>query len=227
MKKILLYPLLIIGVLSIGLFFAAYSRTIGKTSVEIRFRINEQLVFESDFGESPSFAIWFEDMKDGTLHTVYATRRAALGDWEGKAEVPTALPVWMDLRKSEGSDQPNDAFTGATPVPGFFVCRAIVEPASSWRIWLEVNLAGDFNDYFPEDEFSSGQPALVYSTEISANPGTFSGMKLMGMSILDDRNRPEIRSPEGITTAGRVLEELEIRIQRPKPKIINKSSIKL
>ena len=35
------------------------------------------------------------------VQTVFVTKRAALGDWEGKASVPVALPKWFEVYKSE------------------------------------------------------------------------------------------------------------------------------
>ncbi len=59
-KKILLFisaAILVAG----GLVIYAFARTMNKTELEFRIHINEKLVRESTFGESPTFAIWLED----------------------------------------------------------------------------------------------------------------------------------------------------------------------
>ena len=71
------------------------------------------------------------------------------------------------------------AITGATPKSDYFSIRVEVEPGTEWICWIEMNLAGDFNDAFPEidlktlreDEFSNGQPALIFRADIKAVEG--------------------------------------------------------
>ena len=70
------------------------------------------------------------------------------------------------------------AITGATPKADYFSLRIEVEPGSEWICWMEMNLAGDFNDAFPEvdlktlreDEFN-GQPALLFRADVKASEG--------------------------------------------------------
>ena len=112
---------------------------------------------QSAFGESPTFAIWLEDPHKGLMHTAYVTRRAGVGDWEGKREVPVALPLWFEINKAEKQRKSRDAemvldamfITGATPMPGYFRTRVRVKPGSKWICWIEVNLAGDYNNAYP------------------------------------------------------------------------------
>jgi hypothetical protein len=91
------------GVLAIAttLVVYAFARTMNKTELEFLIHIKEELVQQSVFGESPTFAIWLEDPRSGKTYTVYATRRVATGDWEGKKDVPVALPVWSEINKAE------------------------------------------------------------------------------------------------------------------------------
>lgn len=227
--------LLAIGaVVSGGLVLFAFSRTWNKTDIVFRIHINEKLVRESAFGESPTFAIWLEEKGTQRIHTVFVTSRAGLGDWEGKTSVPVAIPQWFSMHDREqqaaGVDEVTDemAITGATPKPGYFTTRVRVPPGSQWICWVEVNLAGDFNDTFKEfdvekqisDEYKTGQPALLYMGEIEARIGEEVKPVAVGMSIVDSTNRVQIRPLDGITTASAIFDEMGILVAKPKPRII-------
>jgi hypothetical protein len=124
--------------------------------------INEQLVLESVFGESPTFAIWLED------------------------------------------------------------------PETKWICWIEVNLAGDFNDTYKEydevaqvsDEYKTGQPALLYKAELTAEEGNQVVPDVAGMCILVPEKGVMIQPLKGITTATGIFDEINIMVVRPKPRII-------
>ncbi len=138
------------------------------------------------------------------------TSRAGLGDWEGKAAVPVALPKWFEINKTEkqamqnsGSDEtPQLAITGATPKPGYFDTRVRIAPGSRWICWIEVNLAGDYNENYPEydevrktsDEFKTGQPALLYKAEIEAVTGNSVKPEINGIILLDSAGKAIIES---------------------------------
>src|SRR5690606_25312506 len=98
------------------------ARTWGKTEIEFRIHINEELVLESVYGESPTFAIWIQNPETSETKTIFITNRAGIDDWEGKVDVPTALPAWDSVTKkgkqNEESGMEVDAVTGATPLPG-------------------------------------------------------------------------------------------------------------
>ena len=235
MRKILISLVLFVVVAGAFILFA-YRGTWGKTDIEFRIHINEQLILESAYGEPPTFAIWLEDPKSGTRQTVFATRRAAEGDWEGKAEVPVALPLWYDIYKIENAtdeipnyeDPAPVAITGATPKPGYFTTRARVDAGSQWICWIEVNLSGDYNEYFQEydpvkqieDEFGSGQPAIVYRGEISGVVGNVTVPEIAGISIQDTPDGEIIQPLVGVTTARNIFDEISIVAVKPNPKII-------
>ena len=235
MKKILMVFILLALVAGAVVLFA-YRGTWGRTDIEFRIHINEQLIRESTFGESPTFAIWLEDPLSGIRQTVFATRRAAEGDWEGKAEVPVALPLWYEIYKIEHEidDIPNyknpapAAITGATPKPGYFTTRARVNTGSNWICWIEVNLSGDYNDYFQEydpirqkeDVYGTGQPAIVYRAEINGVEGNVTVPEIAGMSIQNSPEGKIIQPLVGITTARNIFDEISIVTVKPNPKII-------
>jgi hypothetical protein len=120
-----------------------------------------------------------------------------------------------------------DAVSGATPRPGYFTTRVNVKPGSKWVCWIEMNLSGDFNEYYKEydevkktiDEYGSGQPALVFKAIVEAVEGNTVVPKVIGMSVLE--NDGEILQPlKGITTALDVFDEVTIAVVRPKPRIV-------
>jgi len=243
MKSILKWALISAGIIIGGLVLLAFSRTWNKTELEFLIHINEELVQQSVFGESPTFAIWLENPDNGRTYTAYATRRIATGDWEGKADVPVALPLWSEINKAEKKDRSSDAGTasdeiissGATPLPGYFRTRVRVKPRSKWICCIEYNLSGDFNEAYPEfnpetkieDEYSSGQPALLYKSEIGAVKDRVFIPELTGMCVFDTEGKVLVVPLQGITTALEVLDEISISVVKPKPRIINKPILKI
>jgi len=212
-------------------------RTLNRTIIQFDIQQNQEVIYLSTYAEPPQFAIWIENIQTGHLQTVFVTYRVSTGDWEGKADVPVALPKWYDLfRGSDGSKDSRDdvaAITGATPQEDYFSIRAEVRPGSVWRCWIEVNLAGDYNDAFPEfdpvtlteDEYGRGQPAMLYSTEITAEEGLVFTPELVSQSLWEEGiNRVEPVS-EGVTTARDIFKDIKISVIRPKPMLINKYKI--
>jgi hypothetical protein len=217
------------------------ARTWGRTMIQIDIHQNKKVIYLSNFAEPPQFAIWLENPATKELKTVFVTHRVAKGDWEGKANVPVALPQWFKLFKdikksSEGSVQSKRSYmaiSGATPKGDYFSLRVEVEPGSEWICWIEMNLAGDFNDAFPEidvktlreDEFSNGQPALIFRSDIKA----VEGMKFIPSIISQSTWNKGVVTIEpvsdGITTAKNVFDDIQISIIKPKPKLIDKTSI--
>ena len=90
----LLLVLLIAGVVII--------RTWGRTIIQVDIHQNKKLIHLSTFAEPPQFAIWLENPETRELKTVFVTHRVAIGDWEGKANVPVALPQWFKLFRGNG-----------------------------------------------------------------------------------------------------------------------------
>ena len=243
MKNIIKWGLISAVVIIGGLVLFAYARTWNKTELEFLVHINEELVQQSVYGESPTFAIWLEDPANGQTYTAYATRRVATGDWEGKMDVPEALPLWSEINRAEKqnrSDAAGEAVdeiitSGATPLPGYFRTRVRVKPGSKWICWIEYNLSGDYNDtymeYNPEtheeDEWGTGQPALLLKARIEAVKDQVAVPEISGMCVFDPLGEVKIEPPSGITTAVDVLDEVSITVVKPKPRIINKPILKI
>lgn len=224
-------------IIVISLVAFAWLRTINKTELEFIIRLDPTLIQVSTYGEPPTFAIWVENSR-GDLANVYVTRRAYTGDWEGKPDVPVALPYWFSLNRSgKLSMKDRDAFlktdavTGATPKEDLFIAKVMVPPDSTYECWIEMNLAGDFNQYYKEmdpekmkaDEFANGQPALVYHGTIKAVPGNSIEPGLYGMTLIPDSVENIIQPVKGITTADKVFNSIRVEVVRPKPYLIRKS----
>lgn len=229
----LLVVLIIAGILII--------RTWGRTLVQIDIHQNKKIIHLSNFAEPPQFAIWLENPSTKELKTVFVTHRVAKGDWEGKANVPVALPQWFKLFRGDKKpgestvqDKRSDlAITGATPKGDYFSVRVEVPPGSEWICWIEMNLAGDFNDAFPEidmetlreDEFSNGQPALIFKADIKAVEGSKFTPVIISQSTWNKGVASIEPVSDGITSAKSVFDEIQITVIKPKPKLIDKTHV--
>lgn len=158
----------------------------------------ERSVYErSDYGEPPQFAIWLESKSTGEIRTVFVTYRTATGDFEGKAECPVSLPVWIGaFRKETGrTDLPfprnpaPDAVTGATPKKKNFKVSVQIPKESEWYYYVEMNVSADYTYVFSAvqndgaiDSQGNGQPSIIYKGEISGTSGKRSTPVLTGRS---------------------------------------------
>jgi hypothetical protein len=219
----------------------AISRTWGRTVIQFDIHQDKKIIHLSNFAEPPQFAIWLENPVTKELKTVFVTHRVAKGDWEGKASVPVALPLWYQLFRgsknqpvSTSHNKRSDmAITGATPKGDYFSLRIEVEPGSEWVCWIEMNLAGDFNDAFPEvdlktlreDEFSNGQPALIFRADVKASEGLKFTPAIISQSTWVNGVVDVEPVTEGITTAKKVFDDISISVIKPKPKLIDKTRI--
>lgn len=217
------------------------SGTWGRTLIQIDIHQNKKIIHLSNFAEPPQFAIWLENPSSRELKTVFVTHRVSQGDWEGKANVPVALPLWYKLfrgnkneGKAEGRNKRSDlAITGATPKSDYFSIRVEVEPGTEWICWIEMNLAGDFNDSFPEidlktlreDEFSNGQPALLFRADIKASEGLNFTPELVSQTAWLKGVVDVEPVSDGITTAKDVFDDVRISVIKPKPKLLDKTRI--
>jgi len=216
-------------------------RTWGRTVMQVDIHQNRQLIYLSTFAEPPQFAIWLENPGTKQLKTVFVTHRVAAGDWEGKANVPVALPQWFRLfrgknsaGRTESAELSDLVISGATPKEDYFSIRVELKPGSEWICWIEMNLAGDFNDTYQEfdeetlteDEFSNGQPALLFKAEIKADEGMEFTPELSSQSFWKNGEAGTEPVSEGVTTAKDVFDSIRITISKPKPKLIDKNKIK-
>jgi len=208
-------------------------KTRGRTLLEFDIQQDRELILLSQYAEPPQFAIWLENPETGELKTVFVTYRSAQGDWEGKVECPGSLPLWFEVFKREyqvarlpGMRETvvPDGITGATPQAGHFKVRVEVPPGSEWICWIEVNLAGDFNQYF--DGMSgnanaivddSGQPSIIYRAKITSENGAVILPEIAGQVDITEDFEQMIQPIDGITTAAKIFKEIKARVVRPKP----------
>ncbi len=234
-RKHLIFAVVLFAVTIFSILGITYFKTLGRVQLQFDIHQNKELIYLSTFAEPPQFAIWLEDPRNNKVETVFVTSRVSLGDWEGKADVPVALPRWYELfrlnEKPSGSSSKNDgslAVTGATPKADYFSVRVDVPPGSDWIIWIEMNLAGDFNEAFPEvdretfmeDEFSCGQPALLFRAEITAEEGTMVTPEIAAQSVWEKGENWVEPLSEGVTSARNVFDDIKISVIKPKMKLI-------
>jgi len=223
-------------------------QTRGMTLIQVDIHQNKKLIHLSTFAEPPQFAIWLENPDTKELKNIFVTHRVAVGDWEGKANVPVALPQWFRLfrgnsnssssagsSRSSATGKNNDlVISGATPKDDYFSIRVEVKPESEWICWIEMNLAGDFNEAFPEfdsetlteDEFSNGQPALLFKAEVKAIENESFTPVITSQTIWDNGSVSVEHVSSGITTARDVFDTINVSVIRPKPKLIDKYKIR-
>ena len=186
--------------LSIILFFRILDgfcedRSGNEVILDFNIFLDQEVYEESDWGEPPQFAIWLEEPETKEVRTVFVTYRTATGRFEGKVECPVSLPVWIGVFSREtdrkGFPTPQKPFlesvTGATPKIEHFSINAKVPKGSFWFYYIEMNVSGDFNQFFPSilpsgnpDYNGNGQPSLIYRGEIKAVKGEYSKPKIVG-----------------------------------------------
>jgi len=234
--------LVFVVVILIAVAGFAWFKTLGRVQLQFDIHQNKEIIYLSTFAEPPQFAIWLEDPDDKKLKTVFVTHRVSIGDWEGKPDVPVALPRWIQLFKNNNSKENKSAsvnhtltVTGATPKDDYFTVRVDVPPGSKWICWIEMNLSGDFNEAFPElneetfreDEFSCGQPALLFKAEIIANEGNLANPEIVAQSVWENgKSRIEPVSA-GVNTAKNVFDQILISVLKPKGVFNNSFNVKL
>jgi hypothetical protein len=204
----------------------------------LRFDIkqNMELISLATFSEPPQFAIWLEDAESGRYQTIVATYRSATGDLIGKAECPGCLPLWFAVYVKETGkeglptmEEPAPAaVTYPTPLQEDFTIRRTVKYGGKFILWMEMNLAGDFNKNYTEADTDktdwdySGQPPLVYRCEIEAVPGKKYVPELFGQV---DMSKPFdemiVSVSDKVTTAKDVFKSIEIRVIPAEPNSTN------
>ena len=189
----------LIGLLLVIVMLGTVYSDDSSEKIILTFNIHQERdVYEkSDYGEPPQFAIWLENSKTDVVKTVFVTHRTGTGEFAGKVECPVSLPVWIGIfRKETGrNDFPRpwkpffESVTSATPKVDDFNITVEVERGKTWFYYIEMNVAGDYNESFPAfsskkrpDKHGNGQPSLIYKGEILAEEGENSRPKLIGRS---------------------------------------------
>jgi hypothetical protein len=224
-----LFCSLLSGVI-VGLIFPIYLSPSGvyqgiDQNVKLVFNIYQErdIYDQSDYGEPPQFAIWLEDSEKNTVTTVFVTHRTGTGGFDGKVECPVSLPIWIGVFRTETGrdDFPRpwnpfyDGVTGATPKVEEFEVFVDVKKGVTWFYYIEMNVAGDYNEHFPSvssdkhpDNHGNGQPSIVFKGNINSIIGEVSIPELVGRSeqyYFTTEINPELR---GIDLAKKVFSKI-------------------
>lgn len=172
----------------------------------------------------PQIAIWIEDANGRYLTTLYASKKIATQRWVGAHGNPRkeALPYWSHRC---GRLPLTDGMTGATPRKSFDMRMRDKVGLRQCRVMIEVNHSIDWNDAYPENaeagaanysggDEGSGQPALVYRTDVDMDSGhkTFEA-NLIGHSSPDGTDGEIHHDMDGITSALTIVKRITIRIK--------------
>ena len=186
-------------------------------SITIEIHINRAVYRQSSLGEAPQLAVWLENPESGEIRTLWVSHRMAKADWVGKIECLSCLPLWTNRYKQKyrtaappTREAPlTEGISGATPKEKL-VIRADFPAENSWDIFIEMNVSGDYNRFFPaNDEWGvpnqegNGQPSLIYKGTINPEKPPI----LIGYTMKNGEINYDL-SP--ITTARKVIESIRI-----------------
>lgn len=199
----------------------------------------------------PQFALWVADSSGNYLETILTTYSTATGSFYGgrtKENFKTldkneggdrvvlrvdALPYWSHQRNVQYADglfTPSkeeplvDAISGATPVGDFKVRKQFISN-KKFKVYLEVNVAFDDNEYYSEYDFAEdsvyhsgagllGQPSLVYEALIDPTDGNkYYFMHLIGHGHHSGANGSLNRKLSTITTAKEILDRIILKYE--------------
>ena len=201
-----------------------------KTKLVFTMKQDQDLIDISDYGEPPQFAIWLENPETKDVRTIFVTHRTATGDFEGRVSCPLSLPAWIGIFRKEfnrkGFPRPwepaNDAITGATPKKKNIKVITEVPAGSQWNYYIEMNLAGDFNNFYPSrihnygpDKYGNGQPSLIFKGKIQADVGQTSVPSIIGRTdqiYFKTEVNPNL---DGIDSAKDVFYDLLVECEKP------------
>ena len=184
----------------------------------------------------PQIAIWTEDMEGHYLSTIYVTHKIATQSWQasGGNRRKEALPHWCYQRGIQYEDglylptkkEPlTDGITGATPKGSFNVKMSPTGKLKKFIVKIEINHSTDFNDAYPKSakegdanysggKEGSGQPALVYATEVDlASCKKELDSSLIGHSSPDGSNGNITKDTSSLTTALHIVKKITICTQ--------------
>ncbi|MFO7617153.1 MAG: hypothetical protein R6V75_07865, partial [Bacteroidales bacterium] len=186
----------------------------GNASVEIEIRMKAGLG-----STPPSFALWSEN-RQGTPTTIYVTCKAAKGYEGNNVNNHQDLPVWNKARSSQNltPESPElDAVTTATPTRNSFLIHwepVTHNSADTIKLFLEVNLPYDYNNFFTRNMGTNGQPSLIYGTAFTIQPDTLlitQSTRIMGRGHHQGQTNQIYPDLTGITTALDIIEGLLVR----------------
>ena len=167
---------------------------------------------------------------------LYVTHKIATQSWQasGGNRRKEALPHWCYQRGIQYEDglylptkkEPlTDGITGATPKGSFNVKMSPTGKLKKFIVKIEINHSTDFNDAYPKSakegdanysggKEGSGQPALVYATEVDLASGKKEFVaSLIGHSSPDGSNGNITKDTSSLTTALHIVKKITICTQ--------------
>jgi len=192
-------------------------------------KLDPDVYGKTRYKKPPQFAVWLESVPEGTIRTVWVTRKTGTGDWGANTTRPVSLPYWVSRWNIEtqiqGLPAPDnpvaDAVTGATP-KGDFSVEVVVPAKSVWNYFVEANVSGDYNDTFPaegkdgtKDRNGNGQPSVVYRGKIASAPGRQSVPGLIGRTDQFENVKEVNPDLDGITTARGLFYLIQVSCELP------------
>ena len=194
----------------------------------------------------PLFAIWVEDSVGNYIETLYISKAISSSTFRNGKKVgdkwqpdikrrPEALPYWSHKRGIKASDglyvplngAPDlDAVSGATPTSNFIVkSKANINKSNSCRVFVEINQAFDWNEYYTKDKFPDdkiysgsgyvGQPSLIYAADIHPKDfeqTTHKILKLIGHGHHSGQNGELYEDLSNVTTAKSIADRIILTI---------------
>lgn len=203
---------------------------------------------------NPQVVIWLEDSAGNYLETLLVTTSTARGLFYAgrsaenfkesdrpKAEEnsPTrrvdALPYWSHKRGHQypdglysppPSDPLPDAITGATPSENFYFQSGSLplSELKTFRVFVEVNVAFDENEYYSEYDFPDdslyhsgtgllGQPSIIYSATIhKTDANRYYVLSMIGHGHHSGSTGELFTDMSSLTTAQYVVERIVVGV---------------
>ena len=144
------------------------------------------------YTSTPQVAFWLEDLEGRYISTIYVTQKISNGSFVAADDIfntvtrPESLPYWAHQRGVNyagnsvmpvANNTDLDGMTGATPLGNYDVRSKLNTDLRRFKVMMEINRSYDFNDFYTKDKYpddavysgsgSSGQPSVIYSTEIN------------------------------------------------------------
>lgn len=196
----------------------------------------------------PQMAIWTEDLEGNFIESLYITKATARGLFYGGRSKENfksfdesnasqeeyrrvdALPVWSHKRGFQYSDgmfvpppdQPlPDAITGAT-LPENFLLNTSMKKQSVFKLFIEINVAFDDNEYYSEYSFPDdsifhagtgqlGQPSIVFETQIDLHDSSqYYLMQLIGHGHPSGQDGIIRKDLSTLTTAKEIVKRIVV-----------------
>jgi len=195
-----------------------------KPGEEANIALSLMVRFRDNLPAPPAMAIWAETITGTIIETLYIDQALAFGEevnWQGfRTSRHRLLPVWRHKHTVVSGVDPHgeiDAFAGATPEHSFTLDQNLnLEEDSGFVLCVEVNLAGDPNEAYPDAII--GQPSLLYTAYIEPgadNPYTL--LELTAHGGMAEENGALGYDFDGIDSARELIDLLLVKTAPVQP----------